>query len=323
MQESSNVPDSKNKAADFVWPPPPRPRTRQGIPFFVKVLTITLALLLVISGMGFIIYAATNQYGLALGATRNQNTRATIEGQATLVNSLAQTAQPIATAQAQIVATATAEVQATATAQGVSDEALATATAMQNLLIQDTTGTPDLEDALTDNSENHQWDVGYADNNATGCNFVSGSYEVQEIRRGFLQHCFADATNFSNFVYRVSMTISAGDQGGILLRGNKSKEQYYLFRIDSDGSYALELYNGKKYTLLLSGTSSSIMTGAGLPNDLAVIANKDNLVLFVNSVYLGSIVNSALGAGQIGVAAINVDQPTTVDFSSARVWKLS
>ncbi|HET8841842.1 MAG TPA: hypothetical protein VFN35_10260 [Ktedonobacteraceae bacterium] len=306
-----------------VWPPPPRPRPRQGVPLFVKVLTITLALLLVLGGLGFVVYAATNQYGLALGASRNWNSRAIINSQATVVNSLAQTAQPLATSQAQIVATATAEVQATVTAQATGDLATATTTAMQNLLTQKTDGTPNLDDALSDNSENNQWDVGRTDNNATGCNFVNSSYEVQEVRQGFLQQCFADATDFSNFVYQVSMTISTGDQGGIIFRGHKDKGQYYLFRIDTNGNYALDLYNGNKYTSLLSGASSAILAGGGQSNDLAVIADKDSLSLFINTTYVGNIANKTLKSGQIGVAAINISLPTAVDFSNAQVWKLS
>lgn len=308
------------------WPPPPRLRPPQGPSKATKALVIVLASLLVASGLGFVIYAATNQYGLAIGAARRFNVNATVRSevrtQATAVSALAATSQPLATQQAQIVASATAQAQPTATAQANSDQATATATSMGDLLTQDTTGTPTLDDPLSDNSLNNSWDVGYTDNNNTGCNFVNGSYRVQEARLGFIFPCFADATNFSNFVYQVSMTIVSGTEGGIIFRANKAAGQYYLFRVDTSGSYALELYNGNAYTLLASGTNTAIYTGPNQPNTLTVIANKGALYLFVNQAYVGGASNTTLSAGQVGVAVFNTSLPVTADFSNAEVWKL-
>lgn len=310
------------------WPPPPRPRPPQGPSKAVRVLTITLATLLVASGLGFVIYTATNQYGQALGFQRDLNVNATVQSeiksQATAASAMQATAQPLATLQAQIIASATAQDQPTATAQAADDQATATATTLGAMLTQDTSGTPTLLDPLSDNTLKNQWDVGYADNNATGCNFVSGSYKVQEALRGNLRPCFADATNFSNFVYQVSMTISSGGEGGIIFRGNKANGQYYLFRIDVSGAYALDLYNGaSKYTLLKSGVNPAILSGAGQSNELTVIADKGTLDLFVNQSYVDSVSDTTLSAGQIGVAVINTSLPATVTFSNAEVWKLS
>jgi hypothetical protein len=309
------------------WPPPPRLRPRQGPSKAISILTITLILLLVAGGLGFMIYAATNQYGSALGAARTLNVNSTvlseIKSQATVDSSLAQTAQPLATAQAQIIASATAQDLPTVTAQAEGDQATATATALGDMLTQDTAGSPDLLDPLSDNSLNYQWDTGYADNNATGCNFVNSDYEVQESRQGFLQPCFADATSFSRFVYQVTMTINAGNEGGIIFRGNKANGKYYVFRIDINGFYALDLYSGNTYTLLTSGVSTAISTGTGLSNDLTVVADTNNLYLFVNETYVDGVSNNTLSVGQIGMAAIDTGLPVTVDFTNAEVWKLT
>lgn len=309
-----------------IWPPPPRPKAAQGPPPAVKVLAISLALLLVVSGLGFIIFTANNQYGLALGASRSVNVNATVSNemrlQATVVRSMAQTAQPLATAQAQIEASATAQVLPTTQAQDQENQATETATTLDALLSQDTSGTPDLDDPLTDNSLNNEWDTVSNDNNASGCNFVDGEYSVQEVRPDFLQACFADATNFTHFVYQITMTINSGNEGGVIFRANQAKGQYYLFRIDTNGTYALDLYNGSNYTSLLSGTSDAIETGAGESNSLSIIADKNSLSLFVNEEYIASENNHTLSAGEIGVAAINTEQPTSVDFTEAEVWKL-
>src|SRR5579885_1701261 len=281
------------------WPPPPRPRPPQGPSDAVKWLAITLALLLAAGGLGLAVYATINQYPLAA------------------------TAQPLATSQAQIYASATAQAQPTATAQSAGDQATATATALNNLLTQDTSGTPALDDPLADNSLNNQWATGYTDNNNTGCNFVNSSYQVQEALQRFIRTCFAATTNFKNFVYQVSMTITSGNAGGILFRANGANGQYYFFWIDINRNYALELYNGNSHSVLASGFSDAILTGLDQSNTLAVIATKGTFYLFVNQTYVTGASDPTLSAGQIGVAAYNINLPTSVDFSEAKVWKLT
>lgn len=306
------------------WPPPPRPRPPQGPPDALKWLAIALALLLIVGGLGLAIYATTSQYSQTLAAQGSTSLQATANSQATAAGSLAATARPLGTAQAQIYASATAQALPTATAQTGDEFATATATALNEQLTRDTSGTPALDDPLTDNSMNNQWATGYTDNNNTGCNFVAGSYRVQEALQRFIRTCFAATTNFSNFVYQVSIAIISGSAGGILFRGNGASGQYYFFWIDTEGNYILELYNGdSSHTVLARGFSSAILTGLDEPNNLAVIATKGTFYLFVNQTYVASASDQTLHGGQIGVAAYNFNLPTTVNFSEAKVWPLS
>jgi hypothetical protein len=309
--------------AEPAWPPAPRPRPRQGLPTKIKMVALTLAMLLVASGLGLVIYTTSNQYNVALATQQRVYLKGTVDSQATVARALQATAQPLATTQAQIYATATAQDQSTATSQASGDQATATATTLGNELTQDTSGTPVLNDSLFDNSMGYNWDTGYTDNNNTGCNFVNGDYEAQEALKGFILPCYAVTTNYSHFVYQVSMTINGGNEGGILLCGNKSKGQYYLFSIDTSGNYAFALYNGNTYTSLVRGNNQAIQTGIGQSNSLTVIANKGVFSLFVNQTYLASAYDTTLKAGQIGVAASNTSLPTTVDFTNAQVWTLS
>jgi hypothetical protein len=304
------------------WPPPPRPRPPQGPSDAVKWLALILALLLVASGLGLAMYATLNQYTQALAGQQGAYLQATVNSQATTAGSLAATAQPLATSQAQIYASATAQAQPTATAQAAGDQATATATALNDLLTQDTSGTPALDDPLADNSLNNQWATGYTDNNNTGCNFVNSSYQVQEALQRFIRTCFAATTNFKNFVYQVSMTITSGNAGGILFRANGANGQYYFFWIDINGHYAFEIYNGNSHSVLASGSSDAILTGLDQSNTLAVIATKRTFYLFVNQTYVTGANDSTLSAGQVGVAAYNINLPTSVDFREAKVWKL-
>jgi hypothetical protein len=306
-----------------IWPPPPRPRPPQGLAPVVKWLAILLALLLVAGGLGLTIYAATSQYSQGLVGQKNVALQATVNSQATSASSLAATAQPLATAQAQIYASATAQALPSATAQASDEQATATATALSALLTQDSSGTPALDDPLSDNSLNNQWATGYTDNNNTGCNFVNSSYRVQEALQRFIHTCFAATTNFHNFVYQISVTIISGSAGGILFRGNGTSGQYYFFWIDTNGNYVFELYNGNSSHIVLArGSSTAILAGLDQPNSLAVIVTKGTFYLFVNQTYVAGASNQTLTAGQIGVAAYNFTLPTTVDFSAAKVWTL-
>ncbi|MGH2509502.1 MAG: hypothetical protein ACRDHZ_19160, partial [Ktedonobacteraceae bacterium] len=139
----------------------------------------------------------------------------------------------------------------------------------------------------------------------------------------FVLPCFANATNFTNFVYQVSMTMNSNGQGGIIFCANKSQKQYYLFTIDTNGNYTLELYTGGKYALLAQGTNTAILSGVGTPNTLTVLVDKGVLTLFVNASYVGGANNTTLSSGQIGVAVINRDLPTSADFSNVEVWNVA
>ncbi len=310
-----------------MWPPPPRPRPRQGVPTLTRILILGLILALIAGGLSLLVIMTNGQYTGSLKTTRGFSTNATarseIQSEATRVSALVQTAVPLATAQARIVASATAQEEPSATALAQAAQEQITASAQENMLTQDIAATPVVNDPLTDNSMNYGWDVGYSDNNATGCHFGDQGYEAQEALLHYVQPCFASATNFHDFVYQVTMTISAGSEGGIIFRANKDQGQYYLFRIDTNGDYALEVYNGNKYALLVSGNSSEIYAGIGVSNDLTVIAQKNQLTLFANNNYIASVSDKTLSSGQIGVAALNADLPATVDFSNAQVWTLS
>ncbi len=331
MSSQDNVPphEQTTKRNPFseptvaTWPPPPRPRGPQRTFGVTSIALITVASLLIVGGFGFIIFATTAQYTKTLHTQATAQARLTARANATRLALTQQaTNQALATQQAYIYATASALVGSTATAQGNSVAATATASSAENLLSQYTGGTPAFNDALSDASGNNGWDTNINPQGNTGCQFNNGAYHALEALRGELQPCFAEASNFSNFAYQVSLIIDQGDQGGIIFRANTAKSQYYLFRIGTDGSYTLERYTKNQATTLSSGFSIAIATGIGQSNTLAVIANKSTLALFANSTYIASMTDSALTSGQIGVVALDFTLPTDVEFSNAQVWTL-
>lgn len=324
--EQATVSDAFSSQPGPALPPQRRARRVRTFPLGMTMLLITAALVLIAGGLGFIVYAATTQYSASQHTQATAQVQSTTRARATALAKAQVVAQAtshaLATVQAGILATATAQDGATATAAAGSDMGTATATTLEDLLSNATNGDPTLDDPLSDNTGNNVWDEGIKGNGNTGCFFTNGAYHAREAQAGFLQPCFAEATNFSNFVYQLQMTIDQGSQGGILFRANSAKGQYYLFRVGTDGSYALELYNNNGEKLLNSGLSSAVSTGIGQENDIAVIANKTLLYLYINEQFVAGVTDSALSSGQIGVAALAYSTPTEVEFGSAQVWKL-
>jgi len=307
------------------WPPPPRVRPSQGLSRTGRILLIILAVMLVCSGLGLLIYSTTSQYDRKLGALDGSDAtaaaRAMLSSQATRNSQATRTAVPLQTADAQIYATATASAGPAATAS-----ATGTATNQEQLaaLAKITSGTATLNDPLSGNDQGNTWDVGYTDNNKTGCNFVDGGYQVQEALPTFLRPCFAEATNFHNFAYQVSLTFNTPCAGGMLFRGTKSTDTYYLFTVNANGTYLFEVYgsNASDHATLASGNSSAIL-GVGQANTLAVIADKAVIDLFINQTFVAEIADlHLLSGGQIGVAVYNTGQPASATFSNAQVWQI-
>jgi hypothetical protein len=143
---------------------------------------------------------------------------------------------------------------------------------------------------------------------------------------GFFHGCIAQATNFSNFVYQVQMTIAQIGSGGILFRTHIAMSKTYYFSVGEDGSYALRVYgdpniHARKLTPDNS-TASAIHTGLNQTNTIAVVANGSTLNLYVNLQHIATFHDSALNSGQIGVFAENDGIPVEVVFSNAKVWTL-
>ncbi|HVB22084.1 MAG TPA: serine/threonine-protein kinase [Ktedonobacteraceae bacterium] len=181
-----------------------------------------------------------------------------------------------------------------------------------------------LNDPLSDNNLGYNWNEGTT---STGsCGFTGGAYQVSSPITPDYHACAAQNTNFSNFAYEMDLTIIAGNCGAITFRGDISAKHYYFFRICQDGSYDLLVYEGSGYavqTLVNCDTPCSnprIHSGLNQPNLLAVVANNNNIDLYVNHQLITRVIGNTYSQGQIGVAADNDNSPTEVIFSNAKVW---
>jgi hypothetical protein len=303
------------------WSPPWQTfQRRRTYPIGRNFLLIALAIILIAGGLGFTIFATTTQYQALL---HSQATTFARQTNVTTLTRATATANVFATANAKIYATATAQTGVTATSITQSTDATATATTLESIFTQATSSTPALTDPLSDNTGNNSWDEtsGTVDGS---CVFTGGDYHATEARLGYIQPCFAESTNFSNFAYQVQMIFDKGNQAGIIFRATGSKDTFYFFHIGIDDSYALDLYkSAKQATALSHGFSSAITPGLTQANQIAVIAMKGQLLLYANQQYITSITDNTLTSGTIGVAVQDSTNPTEVEFSNAQVWNVS
>ncbi len=213
-------------------------------------------------------------------------------------------------------ATATAQTQATVQAQ-------ATVIALQNIYMQSTQGEPALNSPLTA-PDNYNWDI----NNTTdggGCGFNAGTYHATLFSKNFYFPCFARTSNFSNFAFQVQMKINQGDEGGLVFRSNSNSSlaQFYLFSVNQNGSYRLDVSKDTTHnTSLVADNSSAIKTGTGQTNLLTVVAKGSVMYLYINKQYVASASDSTYSSGMLGVFASDTTANTDVSFTNAKVWKL-
>jgi len=273
-------------------PPPPQGQKRGGLSIAMIVLLVVLALLV---GTGSVI-----AYNVLAHrpAQQTQTTTPTLTTAATLTTTSAQTIPTITT----------------------SDP--------QQLYTQATSGTPALTDPLSSANPNG-WEAVPGGGNCTFSGNALHISATQAISKQTIAMCVASSTNFGNFAYQVSTTISQGNATGIAFRGASLQVVgLYLFAISSDGAY--ELISGQKsaisnasFKILAGGSSQVIKTGANQANLLTVIARGSTIYLYANRQYLASVNDSTSSIGGIGVFGENtLGGPVDIAYSDIQVWQL-
>jgi len=306
-------------------------QSRSKIPFLLLFFS---GLLVVVIFAGVLVYTSRSNSTNINSPPRQtkvivsqQSVATTPELNATATDQANQTATASATsATATAVsasATATA-VSASATATAISSQATATVvaatatvTAYTNIM---TAGTQALIDPLQDNSRNNNWDITTLAGGG-GCVFTNGAYHSSMPQQGPFSLCFAQATNFSNFTYQVSMQFVQGNIGGMIFRASDADGNFYYFHISSNGTYGLDIYSGNLPTKTLSqGPATAIHTETSQTNILGVKANGNMIDLYINRQFITTVYDSTYSSGQIGVVADAIEVPTEVAFSNAQVY---
>ena len=296
-----------------VSPPQPQPLKPNRRPRGrgITALLLILAILLMLSGLGLILYStAVRPAQLRVQATQTVGSILTQEVRASTTANVYATG----TAGAYAHATSTAQAQATVVA-------MATATAYQAIYTNATSGTPILNNSLSGNSASN-WDE-YNAVGGGGCQFTGGALHVGVQQKNYFVPCFAQSTNFTNFAYQADMTIFKGDEGGLIFRSNAANTNFYYFRVGHDGNYALFLSkNNSVSSPIAEDFSTAIKTTPGQTNLLTVVARGSDLYFFVNKQFVGHVNDGSFASGSIGVTAGDLGNTTDVAFTNAEVWAL-
>jgi hypothetical protein len=269
----------------------------------VATLLVILVVTLIAGGL-FIYYAAVY-------------TPAQLHAQAT-----ATTVAGVATGTAQVVATSRAQTSATASASAqAASVAVATAVALGDLYVRETSGNAVINDSLRGQSSNN-WAV--EQQGGSSCGFADGLYHVKA-QAGYVENCNAKATNFRDLAFQIELSIISGHSGGICIRADNNGSGYF-FRISTDGTYwgkSVQVRQNTAYfTSLFAGHSSAVKTGSHQFNQIAVIAQGSELVMYINQQFVAQISDNTYKSGQIGVYADSDASGSEIVFRNAQVWKL-
>lgn len=313
--QASN-PNLQQTVRDFSAPvapatPSSTPVTRRRGAKWRNALLAALALLLALSGLGIFTLAHNGQVA-------SDKANATATAQARARANVAATTLSANT-------TATAEANAIATQVAINNsQATATIVAYQNLYNASTSGSPTLNDPLSDNSRGNGWSEGTT--GGGGCQFTGGAYHATTPNNSFFESCGAYSTNFNNFAFSVQMKIAQGDCGGMLFRADVTNSKFYYWRVCQDGSYSLLLYtsnSGSTSKILIPQPTTNITIGLNQSNLLTVVAKGQTFDFYINKQEVDSISDGTYTQGQIGLTAESFgSSPTDVAYTNAEVWTL-
>ncbi len=204
-------------------------------------------------------------------------------------------------------------------------------------------GTLVFNDPLTSNK--NSWQVGPDVTGITAgkCTITNQGYQV-DAPSLVPTPCFQTTQSFTNFTYQVDLTFTAVGQsysgGGIIFRSSSDFKQYYFFEVFDSGNYALQkctelgCANDMDGYKLGKPIISAFKTGSNETNTLAVIANGNDIQLFVNEQKVSEVtdqISAPYVSGAIGVLATagndtgldtTTNTATTAIFSNVKVWKI-
>jgi hypothetical protein len=227
-------------------------------------------------------------------------------------------ASSIAVTAAAADTTTSTDANVTATAQAV-----ATATTAQQIYTQATSGTPAVDDPLSDNRNN--WGVFTTDWGGQ-CAFTGGAYHLTLAKADYIIVCTGSAmsvlSNSADFALQVQMNIVKGNVGGVYF-GNASYGSYQV-DINSLGIYTINQYvrSSNQYYTLQSNSSSAVKAGLNQINVIMVAVSNKNLYLYINGQFVTTAYLSAYSQGDGGFEVRSNDQATDVAFSNLEMRTL-
>ncbi len=73
---------------------------------------------------------------------------------------------------------------------------------------------------------------------------------------------------------------------------------------------------------LAQGSSTAINQNLNQTNTLTVVARGNNIYLYINGIFINHVIDAHISSGQIGLFAYSYSLPTNVEFNNLKVWTL-
>jgi hypothetical protein len=161
----------------------------------------------------------------------------------------------------------------------------------------------------------------YSSNDGYACQFIGGIYRVTSADKGYFSICNAYGV-FSNFAFEVQLTITQGDCGGTRFHKNNDGYLYYL-RVCQDGTYRITKFASPNFIPLGEDKSSTIKTGLGQQNKIAVVASGHTMTFYINEQQTDQVQDNSFASVSIALIAYSTQSDRTdVAYRNAKLWTL-
>ncbi len=160
----------------------------------------------------------------------------------------------------------------------------------------------------------------------TICNQTNGAMHATNNHTGSVGYCWG-GNPYDNFAYDVEMTIVKGDCGGIIFREDGTEgSKEYMFNVCQYGYHTVDIDEGASQqfkNVTYAQTTPGLKQGLNQMNLIGVVAQGQNITVYVNKQQVASFTDSTYGSGLVGVDVWNTNSNgTDVVFANQRVWKI-
>lgn len=110
---------------------------------------------------------------------------------------------------------------------------------------------------------------------------------------------------------------------GLVFRQAGDKNAYYLFSITTAGTYGLFRYAAPNYTTLAADFAFSTIKKGKASNHFKVVAEKNQIALYINDQWLKTVTDATLASGGVGLFISSDDPGAKVGFDNLKIYGIN
>jgi hypothetical protein len=179
-------------------------------------------------------------------------------------------------------------------------------------------GTPILSDDFNDPNA---CALGTYDDSTGSLTCQNGKYIIT-IKQAYYAQWVTYSHLFTDAIIEVdarSISATPFASYGLIWRSSSSLNSFYLFLIDSGGTYDILRYDQGSFITLVPDTPSAAISSDTGTNRLKVVVQGDQMAVYVNDQWLNTITDSTLTEGTIGLYAQATDANAVASFDNFSV----